>query len=129
MSSSPTSPTPPNPSRPFNSEQGQRVALLFALTAEQLSAYYEHQRWLTVGEGSQLIQSWLQRRQGSMGSTERQQLSLLSNNLARDIAAGLSREAGLYTAHTMMEALDPNQMTPTAATLMEECERRLAEME
>lgn len=114
--------------RPFNGEQGQRVALVFALTAEQLNAFYEHGRWLTVGEGSQLIQSWLQRRQGSMASQERQQLSLLSNNLARDIAAGLSREAGLFTAHTMMEALDPNQISPTAATMLEECERRLLEM-
>lgn len=34
--------------RPFNGEQGQRVALVFALTAEQLNAFYEHGRWLTV---------------------------------------------------------------------------------
>ena len=44
---------------------------------------------------------------------------------ARQIATTLSREAGLYTAHEMMESLDPNYHSELAETLMVECERLL----
>jgi hypothetical protein len=45
--------------------------------------------------------------------------------LARQIAGTLSREAGLYTAHEMMESLDPNYQSDIARSLMLECERML----
>ena len=49
----------------------------------------------------------------------------MSDHLARQIAASLSPEAGLYTAHEMMESLDPNHHSEIAETLMAECERLL----
>ena len=52
-------------------------------------------------------------------------LQQLSDQLARRIADTLSREAGLYTAHEMMEALDPNHHSEIAESLMAECERLL----
>ena len=43
------------------------------------------------------------------------------------ITAGqLSREAGLYTAHEMMEALDPNYHSELAQTMLAECDRLLS---
>ncbi|MBX9848453.1 MAG: hypothetical protein K2X64_04105, partial [Rhodocyclaceae bacterium] len=55
------------------------------------------------------------------------QLSDLSDQLARGIATTLSREAGLYTAHEMMEALDPNYRSEAVFDLLDECERLLRE--
>ena len=43
----------------------------------------------------------------------------------RTIEATLSREAGMYTAHEMMESLDPNHHSEIAESLMAECERLL----
>ena len=60
---------------------------------------------------------------------ERRILSDLSDTLARQIAGSLSREAGLYTAHEMMEALDPNYRSDTVFDLLDECERLLREQE
>ena len=33
-------------------DRGVRVALIFALAAERLAAYYEHGQWLTEGQGA-----------------------------------------------------------------------------
>ncbi|HEX6733958.1 MAG TPA: hypothetical protein VF096_04020, partial [Azonexus sp.] len=82
-------------------DKGTRVALIYALVAERLGAYYEHGQWLTVGQGATLCAEWLARSQRSLPLAERQQLSGVSDELARGIAAGLSREAGLYTAHEL----------------------------
>jgi hypothetical protein len=60
-----------------------------------------------------------------MPLAERRRLSALSDELARGIAAGLSREAGLHTAHEMMEALDPHYHSELAEFFMQECERML----
>lgn len=49
--------------------------------------------------------------------------------MARQMAATLSREAGLYTAHEMMESLDPNFSSELGIALMAECERLLDEAE
>ena len=52
-------------------------------------------------------------------------MSALSDGLARQIAGSLSREAGLYTTHEMMEALDPNYDSELARSMMDECARLL----
>jgi len=106
-------------------DRGMRVALIFALAAERLTTYYEHQKWLTEPQGASLAADWLARSRNRLPLRERQQLSALSDHLARQIAAALSREAGLYTAHEMMESLDPNHHSEIAETLMAECERLL----
>ena len=87
-------------------DRGARVALIFALVAERLSAYYEHGQWLTVAQGASLSNEWLARTGRKLTLEERKLLSAVSDQLAREIAAPLSREAGLYTAHEMMESLD-----------------------
>ena len=104
---------------------GSRVALIFALVAQRLSIFYEHDQWLTEAQGASLAADWLARSKRKLPLTDRRQLSALSDQLARDIAAPLSREAGLYTAHEMMEALDPNYHSELGQTLMEACERIL----
>lgn len=109
----------------FTSERGLRSALIFALTAERLSLYYEHGQWLTDAQGASLAADWLARSRQSLPQAERKRLSALSDQLARQIAGSLSREAGLYTAHDMMESLDPNHQSDMARTLMAECERLL----
>lgn len=106
-------------------DRGTSIALIFALTAERLAAYYEHSQWLTEAQGATLSADWLSRSQRRLPISERRHLSALSDELARQIGDTLSREAGLYTAHEMMEALDPNYHSEIAESLMAECERLL----
>lgn len=107
------------------SDRGTRIALSFALVAERLSIYYEHGQWPTEGQGASLCADWLARSKRSLPLAERRQLSALSDQLARQIAESLSREAGLCTVHEMMESLDPNYQSEIARSLMAECERML----
>jgi hypothetical protein len=106
-------------------DKGTRVALIYALVAERLGAFYEHGQWLTVGQGASLCAEWLARSKRSLALAERQQLSSVSDELARSIAAGLSREAGLYTAHELSESLSVNYHSEVGAAIMVECERAL----
>ena len=106
-------------------DRGTRIALIYALVAERLSIYYEHGQWLTSGQGASLAADWLARSKRSLPVSDRKHLSTLSDQLARQMAASLSREAGLYTVHEMMESLDPNYRSEIGGSLMEECERVL----
>jgi hypothetical protein len=105
--------------------RGMRVALIFALAAERLTAFYEHGQWLTEAQGASLAADWLYRSKNTLPLAERRQLSSFSDQLARQIQGSLSREAGMYTAHEMMESLDPNHQSDIAESLMAECERLL----
>lgn len=107
-------------------DRGMRIALIFALAAERLSTYYEHDQWLSEAQGATRAADWLTRSKHKLPLNDRRQLSALSDQLARQIAATLSREAGLYTAHEMMESLDTNYHSEIAESLMAECERLLA---
>ena len=107
-----------------------RQALLFALAAERLSAYYEHGQWMTTAQGASLAESWLLRgavKRDALPLADRRLLSELSDQLARYLAGSLSREAGLYTAHEMMEALDPNYRSELVFDLLDDCARLLRE--
>lgn len=104
-----------------------RKSLLFALAAERLSAYYEHGQWMTLPQGASLASQWLARSKLQVPLSERRLLSELSDQLARHLAATLSLEAGQYTAHQMMESLDPRYRSPVAFDLLDECERLLRE--
>ena len=106
-------------------DRGIYVALIYALVAERLSAYYEHGQWLTKLQGASLSADWLARNKRSLPLDIRRHLSELSDELARQIAESLSREAGLYTAHEMMESLDPNYQSDITPSIMLECERML----
>jgi len=108
-------------------ERGIRVALIFALAAERLSTYYEHGQWLTEAQGATLAADWLARSKNSLALAERRQISALSDQFARQITGTLSREAGLYTAHEMTEALDPNYHSELAQTMLDECAKLLDE--
>lgn len=110
---------------PSMTERGMRIALIFALAAERLTAFYEYGQWLTDAQGASLAADWLSRSKTKMPLNERRQLSALSDQLARQIEKSLSREAGMYTAHEMMESLDPNHHSEIAESLMVECERLL----
>ena len=111
------------------SERGLRVALIFALAAHRLSAWYEHGQWLTDAQGATLAADWLARSKNALPLAERRHLSALSDQFARQVAATLSREAGLYTAHEMMEALDPNHRSELAQTILAACEGLLNDSE
>ncbi|WP_158899803.1 hypothetical protein [Burkholderia sp. L27(2015)] len=112
---------------PFVLNLDTRKALLFALAAERLSTFYEHGQWMTDAQGATLAALWLSRSKVQLALAERRLLSSLSDQFARELAATLSREAGLYTAHEMMEALDPNHQSGLALDLLDECERLLRE--
>ncbi|MEO8409994.1 MAG: hypothetical protein ABI478_05440, partial [Propionivibrio sp.] len=83
-------------------DRGARVAMIYALVAQRLTAYYEHGQWLSEAQGASLAADWLARGKRQLPLAERRHLSALSDDLARDIAVPLSREAGLYTAHEMI---------------------------
>jgi hypothetical protein len=110
-------------------DQGIRTALLFALVAERLSVYYEHGQWLKEAQGASLAADWLNRSKRSLPSDQLRTLSAASDELARQIAGSLSREAGLYTVHEMMESLDPNYQSETGHSLMDECGRLIKAMD
>lgn len=114
-----------SPSPPPADSRGTRAALIFALTAERLSSWYEHGQWPTEAQGASLAADWLARTDRSLPQADRRHLSDLSDQLARRIADTLSREAGLFAAHEMMEALDPNYDSDLARSLMAECESLL----
>ncbi|MGO4303580.1 hypothetical protein [Cupriavidus sp. RAF12] len=116
-------PATPLPRIDFNT----RKALMFALTAERLSAFYEHRTWMTDAQGATLAGLWLSRSKLQLALSERRLLSELSDQFARQLAASLSREAGLYAAHEMMEALDPNYQSAFAHDMLDECDRLLRE--
>ena len=104
-----------------------RRNLLFALAAERLSAYYEHGQWMTIAQGSSLAAQWLSRAKLDLPLAERRRLSELSDDFAKHLAATLSHQAGQYTAHEMMESLDPRYRSKVAFDLLDECERLLGE--
>lgn len=108
-------------------DRGARVALVFALAAESLSAYYEHHQWLTEAQGATLFADWLSRSGRSLPHGERRHLAGLGDQLARQIAGSLSREAGMYAAHEMMAALDPNYYSEFAQSVLLSCEQLLDE--
>ncbi|WP_137925436.1 hypothetical protein [Cupriavidus sp. 2SB] len=116
-------PASPPPRIDFNT----RKALMFALMAERLSAYYEHGQLMTEAQGATLAGNWLSRSKLQLALAERRLLSDLSDQLARQLAETLSREAGLYASHEMMEALDPNYQSAFAHDMLDECERMLRE--
>ena len=106
-------------------DRGTFLAIIYALVAERLSAFYEHDQWITTGQGTTLAADWLVRRKLSLPLETRQHLSMLSDQLARQIGESLSREAGLYTAHEMMESLDANYHSDIGQSIMLECEQIL----
>jgi hypothetical protein len=50
------------------SARGTQIALIFALVAERLTAYYEHGQWLTEAQGASLAGDWLNRTKRSLSN-------------------------------------------------------------
>jgi len=107
-------------------EQDPYSALIFALVAERLAAYYEHHTWLTIAQGATLAAEWLARSKSHLSLQQRKHLSELSDRLARQIADSLSREAGLHISYEMTEALDQRYISEIGDSIREECRRLLA---
>lgn len=108
-------------------ERGVLAALIFALVAERLSVYYEQGQWFTRAQGASLAADWLSRSKRKLPLAQRQQLSDLSDQVARQIAESTSREAGLYVSHELQEALDPRYYSEVGESVMAECVRILDE--
>lgn len=119
--------TEPNDAITPEVERGVLAALIFALVAERLSVYYEHGQWFTRAQGATLAADWLARSKRKLPLAQRQQLSELSDQVARQIADSTSREAGLYVSHELQEALDPRYHSEVGESVMAECVRVLEE--
>jgi len=104
---------------------GSSAAAIYALVAHRLSAFYEHGYWITQAQGAALCSEWFMRSKQSMSLNERKRLSDLSDQVATQIKDTLSREAGLYTTHELMESLDPRYVSELGASIMDECVRIL----
>ena len=110
---------------PAAKTEGSTAELLFALVGERLNVFYDHHVWLTLAQGSTLAAEWMGRGGLSLSAGQRRHLSELSDQLARQIADSLSREAGLYIAHEMTEALDPRYVAESVEGIRSECQRLL----
>ncbi len=117
----PQAPTAPE------TERGVLVALIFALVAERLRVHYEHGQWLTQAQCSTLAADWLARNKRKLLLAQRQHLTGLSDQLARQLAESTTREAGLYVSHELQEALDPRYHSELGQSVMAECARMLDE--
>ncbi|PLK48985.1 hypothetical protein [Uliginosibacterium sp. TH139] len=106
-------------------DTGTRAAAIYALVAHRLAAFYDHQYWITQAQAAALCSDWLARAQQSLPLSERKLLADLSDQIASQIRDSLSREAGLYTAHELMESLDPRHVSELGASIMDECVRLL----
>ncbi|MBK9520658.1 MAG: hypothetical protein IPO13_03380 [Rhodocyclaceae bacterium] len=107
------------------SEQDPHSAMIFALVAERLAAHFEHHTWLTIAQGSTLAADWLARSKSHLSLQQRKHLSELSDQLARQIADSLSREAGLHISYEMTEALDQRYISEIGDSIRVECRRLL----
>ena len=106
-------------------DRGTCIALIYALVAERLAVYYEHAIWMTQAQGATRAAEWLSRSKRNMPLQMRRHFSDLSDQLARQIAATTSREAGLYISHEMQESLDPRHQSEIGQSIMAECEKIL----
>jgi len=106
---------------------GTSAAIIYALVAHRLEAFYDHDYWITQAQGATLSSEWLARSKQTLPLAERKRLANLSDQVATQIKEGLSREAGLYAAHELMESLDPRYVSEFGASVMEECVRVLQE--
>jgi hypothetical protein len=106
---------------------GPRVAAIYALVAHRLAAFYDHGHWITEAQALALCADWLQRAQHVLPLAERRVLALVSEDVTAQIRDTLSREAGLWAAHELMESLDPRYESEFGASIMAECVRRLDE--
>ena len=113
------------PPEPSVVEQDWQSALIFALTAERLSTFYEHHTWLSIAQGARLAAEWLARSKLQLSAQQRKHLSRLSDQLARNVADTVSREAGLHVAYEMTEALDERYVSEIGDSIREECRRLL----
>jgi hypothetical protein len=105
--------------------QDPHSALIFALAAERLSVYFEHHAWLTIAQGATLAADWLARSKARLSLQQRKHLSELSDQLARQIADSVSREAGLHISYEMTEALDQRYVSEIGDSIREECRQLL----
>jgi len=108
------------------SQEEANLSLLFALTAERLSVFYEHNTWLTLAQGATIAADWLARTNSHLSLEQRKHLSDLSDQLARQIQASVSREAGLHISHEMTEALDQRYVSATGDAMREQCQEILS---
>ena len=106
-------------------EQEPHSALIFALAAERLAVFYEHHTWLTIAQGATLAADWLARSKSRHSLQQRKHLSELSDQVARQVADSVSREAGLHASYEMTEALDQRYVSEIGNSLLEECRRLL----
>jgi hypothetical protein len=113
------------PEEPLSQEEAN-AGILFALTAERLAVFYEHHTWLTLSQGATMAADWLARSKSHLSMPQRKHLSELSDQLARQIAASVSREAGLHISYEMTESLDQRYVSETGDSMREECRRLLA---
>lgn len=105
------------------SERGTLVALLFALVAQRLAVFYEHHQWPTEAQSAASAADWLSRSRRALPLDWRKRLAALSDELARRMQESVSREAGLFIAHELNEALDPNYHSELAQSVLKECEQ------
>lgn len=102
-----------------------RTRLLFALTAERLSAYYEYAAWMSDSQAVQLTNLWLSRTRIALTLAEKRQFAEMSDAFARELSESVSREAGLFISHELMQALDPDYQSAIAIDVMNDCDARL----
>ncbi len=114
---------PPELNSSTTSERGISIALIFALLAERLRIYYEHDTWLSQAQCTAQAANWLARSKRTMPLQTRKDLADISGQLAKQVSESTSREAGLYIRHELQEALEPRYYSELGQNMMLECEK------
>lgn len=102
---------------------GKCAGVIFALVAHRLANHYEHGHWMTQAQAATMCNDWLLRAKLNMPLKARKCLADLSDQVASQIRDSLSREAGLFITHELMESLDPRYISETSPAIMDECVR------
>jgi hypothetical protein len=102
-----------------------RVALLYVLTAAQLTAYYQESQWLSDERRSMVMNHWLLKHGSTVSLMTRVKFTALSGEFATHLATSLSREAGLHTINEIKLALNKEYRSQVVSDMLAECERML----
>ncbi len=109
--------------------RGSCIATMYALVAQRLSVYYEHEQNITQTQATTLAAEWARKSGQELALNLRKQLADASEQLATQIIASLSRPAGLNLSHEMQESLDSRYHSEITQPIMAACEEIVSQLE
>lgn len=105
---------------------GQQAAIVFALVGHQLTTFYDEGCFFSAPQGATLAAEWLARsRKKPMPLSERNRLSAVALDVARQTTQTVTPETGRLIVHEIMESLDVRYRSDVADQIMNLCVAQL----